>query len=196
MRCAVLLLLLGGALSGARALPQSSSSALPSAANGKSGSPRDKVLAEPETIIDVTPSDDLAAKLSGAAEGDALELADGMYNLPATLAVDKKVTIRAKNARQAILDGGGKIRVLSISADAVVQDLVITGGYQVRGGDGRAGERRARGGVGASPVVSCARRAASHPHAARMPAPRLALSLTCVALLRLARRVLVWYIRL
>ena len=129
MRCAVLLLLLGGALSGARALPQSSSSALPSAANGKSGSPRDKVLAEPETIIDVTPSDDLAAKLSGAAEGDALELADGMYNLPATLAVDKKVTIRAKNARQAILDGGGKIRVLSISADAVVQDLVIKGGY-------------------------------------------------------------------
>ena len=126
-----LLLLLGGAL--------------PSAANAKSGSPRDKVLAEPETIIDVTPSDDLAAKLSGAAEGDALELADGMYKLPATLAVDKKVTIRAKNARQAILDGGGKIRVLIISADAVVQDLVITGGFQVRSGDGRAGERRASG---------------------------------------------------
>lgn len=130
-----LLLLLGGALSGARVLP-SSSSALPSAASGKSGSPRDKVLAETDTIIDVTPDDDLATALDRAVEGDVLQLADGNYSLTATLTVNKKVTIRAKNARKAILEGGGKVRVLSISADAVVQDLVITGGYVLAQHDG------------------------------------------------------------
>lgn len=47
----------------------------------------------------VTPSgNDLAAKLAEAAPGDIIELASGTYDLPASLAIDKEITIRSADA--------------------------------------------------------------------------------------------------
>ena len=56
---------------------------------------------------------------------------DGYYNLTATLKISRTVSIRAKEARKAVLNGQGKVRVLDIvtSGTVTLVGLQITGGY-------------------------------------------------------------------
>ena len=61
---------------------------------------------------------------------DAIVLLDGVYNLASTLAIDRSVSIRANTAGKAVLDGQGKVQVLSITSGTVdLNGLQITGGY-------------------------------------------------------------------
>ena len=61
---------------------------------------------------------------------DAIVLLDGVYNLTSTLVIDRSVSIRANTAGKAVLDGQGKVQVLSITSGTVdLNGLQITGGY-------------------------------------------------------------------
>ena len=63
---------------------------------------------------------------------DAIVLLDGVYNLTSTLGleIDRSVSIRANTAGKAVLDGQGKVQVLSITSGTVdLNGLQITGGY-------------------------------------------------------------------
>ena len=62
---------------------------------------------------------------------DAILMLDGYYNLTATLKISRTVSIRAKEARKAVLNGQGKVRVLDIvtSGTVTLVGLQITGGY-------------------------------------------------------------------
>ena len=63
---------------------------------------------------------------------DAIVLLDGVYNLTSTLVIDRSVSIRANTAGKAVLDGQGKVQVLSITSGTVdLNGLQITGGYNV-----------------------------------------------------------------
>jgi hypothetical protein len=74
----------------------------------------------------------LQAAHDAATAGDVLELADGTYtgNGADVLLISKDITIRAKNAGQAVLDGENARRVIEITSGIVVlEGLKITKGY-------------------------------------------------------------------
>jgi nitrous oxidase accessory protein NosD len=74
--------------------------------------------------------DTVQSALASAAPGDELVLGDGTYLLSSTITIDKDITIRAMNSRQAILDGGNSIQVMTISSGTVVlEGVIITRGY-------------------------------------------------------------------
>jgi hypothetical protein len=62
---------------------------------------------------------------------DAIVLLDGVYNLTSTLEIDRSVSIRAKTAGKAVLDGQDKVRVLHIDTSGTINlnGLQITAGY-------------------------------------------------------------------
>ena len=79
----------------------------------------------------------LQAAIDAASAGDVLELEDGNYTGTGgnVLTISKDTTIRARNARQAVLDGEVQRRVIYISGAAVVlEGLSITRGSADRGG--------------------------------------------------------------
>ena len=73
----------------------------------------------------------LQTAIDAATAGDVLELADGTYTGSGTdvLLISKDITIRAKNAGQAVLDGENARRVIQITSGTVVlEGLKITKG--------------------------------------------------------------------
>lgn len=73
----------------------------------------------------------IQAAVDAASAGATLVLADGTYTSSANpvLAIGSSITIRAQNAGQAVLDGEGARRVVTITSGTVVLDgLRITGG--------------------------------------------------------------------
>jgi hypothetical protein len=81
-------------------------------------------------ITNVVPgADTIQSALAAASPGDELVLGDGTYQLSSTITIDKDITIRASNSRQAILDGGDSVQVMYISSGTVVlEGVVITRG--------------------------------------------------------------------
>ena len=78
------------------------------------------------SVINVVPgANTIQDALAAASPGDELVLGDGTYYLSSTITIDKDITIRASNSRQAILDGGDSIRVMSISSGTVVLEGVL-----------------------------------------------------------------------
>ena len=76
--------------------------------------------------------------LAAASPGDELVLGNGTYQLSSTIAITKTITIRAAYSRQAILDGGDRIRVMSISGGTVVLEGVIITRGSISSGAGIA----------------------------------------------------------
>ena len=81
-------------------------------------------------ITNVVPgADSIQNALAAASPGDELVLGDGTYNLSSTITIINDITIRASNSRQAVLDGGDSIQVMSIpSGTVVLQGVIITRG--------------------------------------------------------------------
>ena len=81
-------------------------------------------------VINVVPgANTIQGALAAASPGDELVLGDGTYQLSSTITIDKDITIRASNSRQAILDGGDSVQVMYISSGTVVlEGVVITRG--------------------------------------------------------------------
>lgn len=77
----------------------------------------------PAATVEVAPGE-LAATLASAAPGDVLRLAPGRHAGP--VVIDKPLTLEGRPG--AVLDGGGKGRVIQVSApDVAVRSLEITG---------------------------------------------------------------------
>lgn len=117
----------------------------------------------------VTPSDDLPSLLANASDGDVFELADGSYHyeccssgVQAMLELKTGgVSVRAKNAGQAVLDGMRAARVVYVSAagrPVVLDGLNITGGNAHDGAGGGLLIRGARIAVSNTHIYSNAAR--------------------------------------
>ena len=94
---------------------------------------RDACPASPPAVISVQPGvGTLQAALDAARDSDELVLADGIYEGSGdeVIKIEKSITIRAMNARGAILNGQDARRVVSIvtSGSVVLEGLKITGG--------------------------------------------------------------------
>ena len=81
------------------------------------------------TEISVSTTKELVAALADASI-DAIVVQDGSYNLTATLKVTRSVSIRAAETGKAILNGQGRVQVLSIQTSGTVH----MAGMQVMGG--------------------------------------------------------------
>ena len=81
------------------------------------------VRAAPAAVIEVVPGEGtLQAALDTAPPGAVLRLAPGIY--PGPVSIDRPLTL--EGAPGAILDGGGRGRVLSVAApDVVVRGLTV-----------------------------------------------------------------------
>lgn len=79
--------------------------------------------------------DDLAEAVAAAGDGEVVEVCAGTW--PATLVVERDVTLRGTAGADAVvLDGGGEGRVIEVrpGAELVLEGLSVTGGYDWAGG--------------------------------------------------------------
>ncbi len=86
-----------------------------------------------QTTWQVNPGDDIQAAINNASPGDTIQFAVGTYSLPATLLIDKTLTLTSADCclpSLPRLDGGGTlVRIILIDADNVtIKGLEVANG--------------------------------------------------------------------
>ena len=86
----------------------------------------------PQTLTATAEANDLADKIAQAANGDMIELADGVYRIPNSLAIDKKITIQSKdekNPAQIIYSGAAATPAFEMHPNGhlVLKNVKLTG---------------------------------------------------------------------
>ncbi|MFN8663074.1 MAG: hypothetical protein U0075_14395 [Thermomicrobiales bacterium] len=106
--------------------------------HGGGGRRRRKRNTRRKTCSGLKPTDDLQAAIHAAIDGDTLILCAGVWNLAATLEIDRSLTLVGAGAGQTILDGLDQRRVLQIffPVSVTLQALTITRGRDSSGGAG------------------------------------------------------------
>jgi hypothetical protein len=113
--------------------PTRTPTATPTSPPTETPSPTPTLYGTPECTVTLYPGNDIQSAVAAASPGDVICLAQGTYNPPSTIVIDKPLTLRALYpfvSPKPVIDGGGTLStIIQIAADDVtLLSLEVTNG--------------------------------------------------------------------